>query len=119
MADLRLVPTTAELLAAPALALELGPTEAAALLASVEGLAAILRLAATQAPVSSSERPSPQPGRWLTPDEAASIASVHRRVVYSWSRRADWRGFTRRLSRKVLRVEELGFRRWLDLQSAR
>jgi hypothetical protein len=67
-----------------------------------------------------SETDSRQNGdRWLTPDEAASIANVPRRVVYGWSRRVDWRGFTRRLSRKVLRVEERGFRRWLDRQGSK
>jgi hypothetical protein len=65
---------------------------------------------------------APSPGsedRWLTPSEVAALANVPRRVVYGWSRRSDWRGFTRRLSRKVLRVEERGFRRWWDGRGAR
>jgi hypothetical protein len=56
----------------------------------------------------------PEPERMLTPDEAAAIARVSRETVYGWARRADWRPFTRRISRKVLRIEERGFRRWLE-----
>jgi hypothetical protein len=59
------------------------------------------------------------PDHWLTPDEAATLASVPRRTVYGWSRRLDWRPFTRRFSRKVLRVEESGLRRWLERQGRR
>ena len=33
-----------------------------------------------------------------------------RRQVLSWSRRSDWRSFTHRLSHKVLRIEEAGYR---------
>jgi hypothetical protein len=54
--------------------------------------------------------------RLLTAAEAAEIARVPARVVYGWSRRTDWRAFVHRLSRKVLRIEERGFRRWLDRQ---
>lgn len=57
--------------------------------------------------------------RWLTPDEAAARANVDRRVVYAWSRRIDWRPFAHRLSRKVLRIEEQGFLRWLGRQTAK
>lgn len=57
--------------------------------------------------------------RWLSPDEAAELANVPRRVIYGWSRRTDWRNFTHRLSRKVLRVEEQGFRLWLNRQASR
>lgn len=57
--------------------------------------------------------------RWLRPDEAATLASVSRRAIYGWSRRLDWRPFVRRLSRKALRIEEQGFRRWLARQGPR
>jgi hypothetical protein len=53
-------------------------------------------------------------GGLLNPDEAAAIAKVDRRTIYAWSRRRDWRCFARRLSRKVLRIDEVGFRQWLD-----
>ena len=55
-------------------------------------------------------------GEFLTAAEAAQIARVPTRTVYEWSRRSDWRVFTHRLSRKVLRIEGGGFRRWLDRQ---
>ena len=120
VADVRLsvAPAESDLLRSPQRALELAPTEAAAMLARVEGLAAVLRLAAV-AQAQPSARPAvPEPSadgeRWLTPDQAATLASVPRRTVYGWSRRADWRSFTRRLSRKVLRIEESGFCKWLD-----
>jgi hypothetical protein len=57
--------------------------------------------------------------RYLTADEAASIARVDRRTIYGWSRSADWQLFSRRPSRKVLLIEECGFRRWLDGQKGR
>lgn len=61
-------------------------------------------------------KPRGNEGRMLTPQECADIAGVTRRQVLSWSRRSDWRGFTHRLSRKVLRIEEAGYRRWLGLR---
>jgi len=63
--------------------------------------------------------PTPAHDHWLTPDEAATLASVPRRTIYGWSRRVDWRPFTRRLSRKVLRVQESGLHRWLERQGHR
>jgi hypothetical protein len=111
--------------------MELPFPEAAAMLARVGALEALLR-ARLAAPAQGGHQPvlnhpvdvqnlhsSPDADRWLTPHEAATIARVQRRVIYGWSRRMDWRGFTRRLSRKVLRVEERGFRRWLDRQGSK
>ena len=118
---LGIVPTVGELLERPEIGLQLAPDTAAGLLAKLEGAAAVLRVAA-MAP----ERAEPGTARnrgagtrWLTPDEAAAAASVSRRVVYGWSRRQDWRGFTHRLSRKVLRIEESGFLGWLERHNQR
>jgi hypothetical protein len=118
--QLGIVPTVGELLERPELGLRLSPGAAAGLLAKLEGTAAVLRVAAA-APEraepghwTATARNRDAATRWLTPDEAAAAASVSRRVVYGWSRRQDWRGFTHRLSRKVLRIEESGFRRWLE-----
>lgn len=106
-----------ELLGAPECALDLAPYEAAHLLAKVEGVAAALR-ARLAMPVPSVEQGPKQngdgPGRLLTPEAAADLAGVSRRQIYSWSRRSDWAPFVRRLSRKTLRVEEGGLRRWLE-----
>lgn len=110
------IPSPAELLATPERALDLPPAVAAPLLAKVEGLAALLRVAASRSTgldrVGRGDVGSE--GRLLTPDEAARLASVPRRTIYGWSRRLDWRPFCRRFSRKVLRIEESGFRRWLE-----
>src|SRR5690349_13422180 len=99
--------SAADLLDAPHRALTLAPPDAAVMLARVEGLAAVLRIAAA-APAHEIKTAEPAPpadgGTWLTPDEAAAIARVPRRTVYAWSRRGDWRPFTHRLSRKVLRI---------------
>jgi hypothetical protein len=94
------------------------------LLASLAALQAAVaaQLASPNATRSATGDPStsrPTHDHWLTPDAAATLASVPRRTIYGWSRRLDWRPFTRRLSRKVLRVEEVGFRRWLERQSHR
>jgi len=120
---LAVVPTTADLLERPELGLRLAPEAAAEMLAKFEGAAAVLRVAALAGPRNSVQTDSADshggPGRWLTPDAAAALACVPRRVVYGWSRRADWRAFTHRLSRKVLRIEDQGFRRWLERQPPR
>ena len=86
--------------------------------------ASLLALGGSAAPEGMRAPPEQAPeqtteDRWLGPSEIATLANVPRRVVYGWSRRSDWRPFTRRLSRKVLRIEERGFRRWLDRQCAR
>jgi hypothetical protein len=100
---------------------KLSPDSALVLLARVEGLAGVLRVAAAPAPRENAPDPAAvasRGGRWLTPSEAAELCGVSRRQVYSWSRRLDWRQFTRRLSRKALRLEERGLLKWLNAQSA-
>lgn len=56
------------------------------------------------------ERP---PDRLLTPVEAARIAGVTPRWIYDHTRGMKFR---RDLSRKSIRIEEAGFRRWLEYQ---
>ena len=50
-------------------------------------------------------------GRLLSVDEAARIAGVNRRWIYAHTRGLKFR---RDLSRKNVRIEEAGFRRWLE-----
>lgn len=87
-----------------------------------EGLPAILaavagRLAEPDVPSAPDISPATPPTiTYLTAVEAAEIARVEVRTVYGWSRRVDWRLFARRLSRKVLRIEEQPFHQWLARQ---
>jgi hypothetical protein len=50
------------------------------------------------------------PERLLTPEEAAAIAAVPTRRIYSWAHGTRW---AHRPSRKCLRISEGAFRRWL------
>ena len=95
---------------------ELLPEEVAVALVEVAAIQAALaaRLAAPLAAEVSVPEPRENGGDWITPDEAAKLTGVDRRTIYGWSRRLDWRPFTRRLSRKVLRIERSGFVRWLE-----
>jgi hypothetical protein len=115
----RVVPTLSELLADPDRAAGVSPEVARHLLIEFAPLRQALELAATATPraTSAAAPEAARPGKeshWLTPDEAAAVANLPRRTIYGWSRRSDWRPFAKRLSRKVLRIEEVGFRRWLD-----
>jgi hypothetical protein len=118
---LRIVPDLDVLVADPSRVHEVSPDGALALLAEagtrVGALQSVVALLAARAVA----RPSTNAGaetvgelHWLTPAEAAALAGVPVRTVYSWSRRLDWRPFVRRLSRKLLRIEEHGLRKWLD-----
>jgi Helix-turn-helix domain len=103
----------AELLADPSLVSALVPREdAVSLLIDLARVTRALELHVTAPMVP--PPPAPPEGHLLTPDEAADIARVSRETIYGWSRRADWRPFARRVSRKVLRIQEHGFRRWLE-----
>jgi len=112
----RPTPTLDEILREPGCAASIAPEARQRIVAELAALT--LTLLSAPAPPSEPD-PAAAPeaqaseGRWLTPDEAAAVASVPRRTIYGWSRRSDWRPFTHRLSRKVLRIEEAGFRRWL------
>ncbi len=113
------VPTLGELMADPHRAAGISPEVARHLLIAFAPLRQALELAAaaisppTAEAVPEAATPRKEP-HWLTPGEAAAVASVPRRTIYGWSRRSDWRPFAKRLSRKVLRIEEAGLRRWLD-----
>jgi hypothetical protein len=48
----------------------------------------------------------------ITPEDAATIARVPVRRIYAWAKGARWAS---RPSRKCLRVDERGFRRWLAM----
>lgn len=48
--------------------------------------------------------------RLLTPEDAAQLASVPVARIYRWAKGARW---ATRPSRRCLRVQEHGFRRWL------
>ena len=108
-------PSLAEIACRPDRVHEVRTEDAARLLAELAGLTLALTAQLCRA------TPSSEPGesRWLTAEECAAVAGVSRRQVYGWSRRADWRPFARRLSRKVLRVEEEGFRRWLAREGSK
>src|SRR5438093_10123849 len=102
-------PTLLDIVAQPERAASLSLAAASALLAAAGAAQALLaavvsaRLAAVDRPAVPSEpEPSNNCEHWLTPDAAAAIAGVDRRIIYGWSRRRDWRPFTRRFSRKVL-----------------
>lgn len=51
------------------------------------------------------------PGRMITVDEAAEMAGVTRRWIYDHTKGLRFR---RDLSKKRVRLEEIGFRRWME-----
>jgi len=58
--------------------------------------------------------PAPQPptvGKWLTPEEAATIARASKRQVYEWAIGKRW---AHRPSRRKLLIDEVGFLAWLS-----
>ena len=124
----RLVPTLAELLADPMRGRDLAPEQAAGLLVALASVQRALELALTAPALTlvaesrgdpgTASPPQTYPGCWLTPEQAAEVCGVSKRQVYSWSRLLEWRPFVRRLSRKALRIEERGLRRWLDSRCA-
>lgn len=94
---LSIVPTVAELLGAPERALELAPAAAASMLATVEGLAAVLRLAAAAAP---SDRTA-EANALLSVEEAAARAGVSH---VSFLRRRAFRPAIVKQGHRTLRV---------------
>jgi hypothetical protein len=115
-------PSLAELAQDPGRIREVAPQDALRLLVQVGALSMALagRMAEGGGSPSPAAPPSPQtcPGRWLTLEQAADVCGVSKRQIYSWSRQSEWRRFTRKLSRKALRVEERGLQRWLDSRPA-
>src|SRR5262245_8333593 len=103
-----------ELLDEPALAMELEMGEAAALLAKVEGIAAVLRARLAAPDVS---REGPKPGqdddRLLTAEEVGRRFGLSTKQVY---RRCGSWPFTRRVGKRTLRFSERGLRQWMTAQ---
>ena len=62
-----------------------------------------------------SDSQTPCPTRLLSVDEAAAIAGVSRRWIYDHTRGLRFR---HNLSRKRVRIEEAGFRRWLSSRTS-
>jgi hypothetical protein len=52
----------------------------------------------------------PEPERWLTPEQAAAIADVKVKRIYSWAKGQKWAS---RPTRRCLRINEGAFRKWL------
>jgi hypothetical protein len=118
-------PSLSDLVADPARVQDLEGEHAPQVLAQVSAL--VLALAGRMAEVAGPSKPPGRPAlndpsgqsRWLSPKQAAELCGVSKRQIYSWSRRADWRPFTTRPSRKTLRVEESGLQRWFKTQGQR
>ena len=47
---------------------------------------------------------------WITPEQAAAMAGVKVKRIYEWARGQRWAS---RPTKRCLRIEEAGFRRWL------
>ena len=101
----------ADLSVDPARAMELPPCEAASLLAKVEGLAAVLRVAAARSPSTNGKRPGSEV--WLDPAAVAAKLGISVRAVYArknlpWSRNF---GRTKRMAESDLDAYLRGKRR--------
>jgi predicted DNA-binding transcriptional regulator AlpA len=62
------------------------------------------------AALSNGDHPAPEKERLLTPDEAAAMIGVDKKWLYRHSKQLP---FIRRLSKKNIRFNEAGLRRWL------
>lgn len=94
------------LITEPERALELAPMDAVRLLAQLEGLAAVVRLAAVAKPAALPEAN----GGLITPVEAARLAGLSVRQLY---RRRALRPALVRVGHRTLRVDERKLRRLL------
>jgi predicted DNA-binding transcriptional regulator AlpA len=110
------MPTLDELAGAPERALNLSTTDAARLLAQVEGIAAVLRVAAAATSPNGSNGDAPD--RLLTSKEAAPRLGLTLKELY---RRADLLPFTRRFptrrpgaKRTKLAFSERGIDRYIS-----
>jgi len=108
--------TLADLLADPSRVSDVEPGAVATLLATLAGLQ--LALAARLGAHAAELEPSTNGDRLMTVQEVADLVRQDRAWVWRRSRRADWKRFTVRPSRKVLLVRERGLRRWLAAQDA-
>ncbi len=91
----------------PALEAALGAAEAPELLALAGELQGRAWARLTPAPAVT----SPPPGRLITPGEAAAIANIPTKRLYEWARKKSW---AHRPNQRTLRINETGFRRWLE-----
>lgn len=103
-----------ELAHEPALARTLTAGERQALLLRIAGLLLVL----------STTPPAPEIAsggghdELLSVEQAAALLGVPREFIWRKSRRADWRPFTVRVSRKVLRLKRRGLEQWLATRGA-
>jgi predicted DNA-binding transcriptional regulator AlpA len=104
-------PTLTDVLDTPARALELSATEAAAMLARVEGVASILRIAAGARPSPNGDHAPEVPDRLIGVDEAARRLGITPKALYA---RAEGLPFTRRLGAGTLRFSEAGLGEWIE-----
>ena len=74
------------------------------------GLEIVGRGAAAMAQAKDAPAPAP-PSRSITPAEAGRIAGVPDKRIYDWARGKRW---AHRPTRRCLRIDEAGFRRWLE-----
>jgi hypothetical protein len=59
--------------------------------------------------------PAPaEPEQWITASEAAGIPGVKVEQIYTWAKGQRWAS---RPSRRCLRINEAGFRRWLTART--
>jgi hypothetical protein len=100
-----MTPDLASLLANPSRALELPPTEAAAVLAQVAGLEAVLRVAAGAVAKPSDERDG---DGMIKPADAARIAGL---TVAEFYRRKVFRPACVKAGHRTLRINERKLRR--------
>ena len=87
-------------------------------LPAIVGACAQAQAAAMARLMAAGRKPAPvleEVARWLTPEQAAAIAGVPSRRIYSWSKGQRWAS---RPSSRCLRIHERGFRRWLDARAA-
>lgn len=66
-------------------------------------------LARLAAPVAAAGPPPPE--RFISPEEAAAIAGIPVKRLYEWARKKPW---AHRPNQRTLRINETGFRRWLE-----
>jgi hypothetical protein len=75
------------------------------------GLAAEIQGRAIMTLTQERAEPPPAPSRFIAPDDAARIAGVGSKRIYDWARNQKW---AHRPTRRCLRINEEGFRRWLS-----
>jgi predicted DNA-binding transcriptional regulator AlpA len=101
-----------QLISGGRLAEELTPHEVAAMMTALAGVQlALANRILTAEPAVPPARPDAS--KLLKVDDVAALLGTAPRAIYSMSQRQDWRPFTVRLSRRHLRFDEAGLRRWI------